>query len=147
MESNEQQSKEKLISRIADDAWNCGELAAIDDVMSPDGRYHGPHMPNGLGDRETWKRAISMYRSAFPDTCVTYEELIASGDTIIGRWTATGTHTGELPGVPPTGKPISISGITIYRFRGDKVVEAWEQLDMLGMWLQLGVVTLPGHEQ
>jgi predicted ester cyclase len=87
-----------------------------------------------------------MYRSAFPDAHVTYEELIPSGDTVVGRWSATGTHTGQLPGVPPTGKPISISGITIYRIRKGRIAESWEQLDLLGMWEQLGVVTLPREQ-
>ena len=87
-----------------------------------------------------------MYRGAFPDSHVTFEELIASGDTVVGRWTATGTHTGQLPGVAPTSKRIAIGGITIYRIAEGKIVEAWEQLDMLGMWQQLGVVAVPGHE-
>ena len=145
-EAQRYDNRTRLISRIADDVWNHGRLAVIDQVMSADGKYHGPHMPNGVGSRETWKRAIGMYRVAFPDAHVTFEEFITCDDTVVGRWTATGTHTGELPGVPPTGKPISIGGITIYRFIGGKVVEAWEQLDMLGMWQQLGVVALPGHE-
>jgi len=147
METREHESYKNLIFRIADDIWNRGQLTVIDEVMSPHGKYHGPHMPNGLGNRETWKRAIGMYRSAFPDAHVTFEELITSGDTVVGRWTATGTHTGDLPGVSPTGKPITIGGITIYRFSGGKVIEAWEQLDMLGMWQQLGVLALPSHEQ
>jgi steroid delta-isomerase-like uncharacterized protein len=134
-----------LIARIADDIWNRGDLAAVDEVMSPNGRYHGPHMPNGIGDRESWRRAIGMYRGAFPDSHVTFEELIVSGDTVVGRWSATGTHTGQLAGVAPTGKRIAIGGITIYRIEAGKIVEAWEQLDMLGMWQQLGVVSLPGH--
>lgn len=135
----------KLIARVATDIWNSGDLAAVDQVMAPDARYHGPHMPGGLGDRENWRQAISMYRGAFPDSHVTYQELICSGDTVVGRWTAKGTHTGVLPGLEPTGKPIAIGGITIYRIAGGKIVEAWEQLDMLGMWRQLGVVTVPGH--
>jgi steroid delta-isomerase-like uncharacterized protein len=135
-----------LISRIAHDIWNRGDLAVVDQVMAPNARYHGPHMPNGEGDRETWRRAIGMYRGAFPDSHVTFEELIASGDTVVGRWTATGTHTGQLPGLAPTGKPIAIGGITIYRLANGKIVEAWEQLDLLGMWQQLGVVALPGRE-
>jgi steroid delta-isomerase-like uncharacterized protein len=134
-----------LIARIADDIWNRGDLAAVDEVMSPNGRYHGPHMPNGIGDRESWRRAIGMYRGAFPDSHVTFEELIVSGDTVVGRWSATGTHTGQHAGVAPTGKRIAIGGITIYRIEAGKIVEAWEQLDMLGMWQQLGVVSLPGH--
>ena len=136
-----------LVSRIADEVWNRGELEAIDEIMAASARYHGPHMPNGVGDRESWKQAIRMYRGAFPDSHVTFEELIASGDTVVGRWSATGTHTGHLPGVEPTGKPIAIGGITIYRIAGAKIIEAWEQLDMLGMWQQIGLVDVPGHKR
>ncbi len=136
-----------LVSRIADDIWNQGLLAVVDEVMIADAKYHGPHMPNGLGSRESWRQAIERYRAAFRDSHVTFEELIANGDTVVGRWSATGTHTGPMPGVPPTGKRIAIGGITIYRIAGGKIVEAWEQLDLLGMWQQLGVVALPGHEK
>jgi len=133
-----------LVSRIATDIWNEGDLAVCDEVMAADAKYHGPHMPGGTGGRDDWRRAIAMYRSAFPDSQVTYDELIAADEVVVGRWRATATHTGELPGVPPTGTQISIGGITIYRIAEGKIVEAWEQLDLLGMWQQLGVVTLPG---
>ena len=136
--------KALLISRIAEDIWNRGDIDVADDIMTADAKYHGPHMPNGVGVREDWKRAITMYRSAFPDSHVTYDELIITDDTVVGRWSATATHTGELPGLAPTGKRIVISGITIYRFSESKIIEAWEQLDLLGMWQQLGVVSLPG---
>jgi steroid delta-isomerase-like uncharacterized protein len=135
-----------LVRRIADDIWNRGDLAVVDEVMAATAAYHGPHMPNGTGDRESWRQAIAMYRAALPDSHVVFDDLIAHGDTIVGRWSATGTHTHPLPGVAPTGKRIAISGITIYRFAKGKIVEAWEQLDMLGMWQQLGVVTLPRGE-
>ena len=138
-------SDKALVARIADDIWNRHDLAVVDEVMAPDARYHGPHMPGGEGGREDWRRAIAMYLGAFPDSHVTYDALIAGGDTVVGRWSATGTHTGPLPGLEPTGKRIAIGGITIYRFSRGKIVEAWEQLDMLGMWRQLGVVEPPGH--
>jgi hypothetical protein len=90
-----------LISRIADEIWNRGDLAVVDEVMSLNGKYYGPHMPNGMGDRESWRRAIGMYRGAFPDSHVSFDDLIVCGDTVVGRWSATGTHTGGLPGVAP----------------------------------------------
>ena len=141
-----EEEKKALVSRIATDIWNRGDLDVVDEVMVADAPYHGPHMPNGLGDRESWRRAIAGYRGAFPDSHVTFDELIVIRDTVVGRWRATGTHTGQLPGLPPTGKSIAIGGITIYRLVEGKIVEAWEQLDMLGMWEQLGVVSLPEHE-
>ncbi|MFZ0428560.1 MAG: ester cyclase [Acidobacteriota bacterium] len=135
-----------LISRIANDIWNRGEMGVVDELMADDAKYHGPHMPGGTGDRETWRRAISGYRSAFPDSHVVFEELLECGNTVVGRWNATGTQTGPLPGAEPSGKRIAISGITIYRIANGKIVEAWEELDLLGMWQQLGVVTLPGGD-
>lgn len=140
----EKNDRALLIARIAEDIWNRGDIEVADDLMVVDAKYHGPHMPNGVGGREDWKRAITIYRAAFPDSHVMYEELIETDNRVIGRWSATATHTGELPGLAPTGKRIAITGITIYRFSGNKISEAWEQLDMLGMWQQLGVVTLPG---
>jgi steroid delta-isomerase-like uncharacterized protein len=135
-----------LVRRIADDIWNRGDLAAVGEVMAADARYHGPHMPDGSGARDDWRDAIAMYRGAFPDSHVTFEELLVSGDKIVGRWKATGTHTGALTGMAPTGKPIAISGITIYRFASGRIVEAWEELDLFGMWQQLGVFKRPGHD-
>jgi len=135
-----------LVLRIAEDIWNQGNLAAVEDVMASDASYHGPHMPGGSGGRDDWRDAIAMYRGAFPDSHVTFEDLLVSGDRIVGRWRATGTHTGALRGIGPTGKRIAISGITIYRFADGQIEEAWEELDLLGMWQQLGVVRRPGHE-
>jgi steroid delta-isomerase-like uncharacterized protein len=137
------EANKALVSRIATDIWNRGDLDITSEVMAANAHYHGPHMPDGVGDRENWRQAIAMYRSAFPDSHVTFDELISTGDTVVGRWSATATHTGQLPGVAATGKRIAIGGITIYRLAGGKIVEAWEQLDMLGMWQQLGVVSLP----
>ena len=136
--------KVKLVSRIADDLWNRGDIEAADEIMLEKANYYGPHMPNGKGTREDWKRAIAMYRSAFPDSQVIYEDFIVTEDTVVGRWSASGTQTGNMPGLAPTGKPIKISGITIYKFAENKISEAWEELNLLGMWQQLGVINLPG---
>ncbi len=135
--------KVKMISRIADEMWNKGMIDIADDIMHIDAKYYGPHMPNGVGGMEDWKRAVRMYLTAFPDSHVTYEDLIDTAGTVIGRWSATGTNTGNLAGLPPSGKAINISGITIYKFKGNKIFAAWEQLDMLGMWQQLGIIKLP----
>ena len=101
-------------------------------------------MPNGIGGREYWKNAIKMYRGAFPDSHVVYQEMLVAGDRIVGRWSAIGTHTGDLPGLSPANKRIQISGITIYKISGSLIVEAWEQLDLLGMWEQIDVSQRPG---
>ena len=86
-----------------------------------------------------------MYRSAFPDMQLTIEDQIAEGDKVVTRWTARGTHQGELMGIPPTGKQATVTGITVGRVANGKFVESWSNFDALGMMQQLGVVPVPGQ--
>jgi predicted ester cyclase len=68
------------------------------------------------------------------------DDLLIDGDKAVKRWTVTCKHTGELMGVPPTGKEIVFTGINIYHIQDGKIVECWAQSDALGMWQQLGVI-------
>jgi steroid delta-isomerase-like uncharacterized protein len=90
--------------------------------------------------RQAFKELISGYRNAFPDMKLTIEEQIAEGDVVVTRWTGTGTHKGELMGVAPTGKRITVQGLVISRFRNGKLVEEIENYDALGMLRQMGAV-------
>jgi steroid delta-isomerase-like uncharacterized protein len=85
-----------------------------------------------------------MYRAAFPDVHIAIDDLIAAGDKVVTRYTATGTHQGELMGIPATGKKISITGVSIYRFANGQIVEDWAEFDQLGMLTQLGVIPPAG---
>ncbi len=84
-----------------------------------------------------------MYRNAFPDFRITTEEQIADGDVVVTRWTGTGTHQGDLMGMPATGKEATTAGITIDRFAGGKLVAGWAIFDQLGLLQQLGAVPTP----
>jgi len=82
-----------------------------------------------------------MYRAAFPDLQMDPEDVLASGDKVVARVRATGTHTGEFMGMPATGKSIDVQLIDIMRFAEDGLVrEHWGVVDMLTMMQQLGVV-------
>ena len=85
-----------------------------------------------------------MFRAAFPDLHVTIDDLVAEGEMVAVRATMTGTHQGELMGMPPTGKQVNFQFISIEHLRGGKVVERWEQADMMGMMQQLGMGPSPG---
>ena len=82
---------------------------------------------------------VTMFRTAFPDIHFTVEDQIAEGDNVVNRVTARGTHQGELMGIPPTGKQVTVTGITIDHIVGDKLAESWGILDIWGMMQQLGV--------
>ena len=84
-----------------------------------------------------------MAHAASPDTRVTIEDLIAEGDKVVCRFTASGTHQGEFMGIPPTGKQFTIMEIRIYRITGWKIVECWGLFDEMGMMRQLGLVPPP----
>jgi predicted ester cyclase len=73
-----------------------------------------------------------MFREALPDWHSGVDQLVAEGDIVIERFTASGTHRGELMGAPPTGKTIVLRGINVFRIAGDRIVERWGRLDEVG---------------
>ncbi len=132
-----------LDRRWYEEVWNQGNVASYEELASPDLVTHNP--PPGItGDFEGVKQAISIHRTGFPDLHFEIEDQLTEGDKVVTRSTLTGTHRGEWVGIPPTGKRVSIKAITIQRWRGDKMVEAWLAMDMLGWMQQLGVVPPPG---
>lgn len=100
-------------------------------------------VPPGLApDIESLKQLVSAYFNAFPDLQVTIEDTIAEGDKVMTRLTWRGPHSGELMGMPPTGKQVAFSGMESYRIADTdgKIVEIWAYSDNLGMFQQLGVI-------
>ena len=95
---------------------------------------------------EGLKQFLSMIRAAFPDLRVTLEDAIAEGEKVVSRWTAQGTHQGELMGIAPTGSQVTFTGITIHRIEDGKIVEEWENWDALGMMQQIGAVPSPEQQ-
>jgi predicted ester cyclase len=69
-------------------------------------------------------------KQAFPDLKLTVEDTIESGDRVVVRWRAQGTHTGKVGKIKPTGNKVDFTGITIYRFAGGRIVESWGQADV-----------------
>ncbi|MEK6230088.1 MAG: ester cyclase [Actinomycetota bacterium] len=126
------------------DAWNTGELDLLDEIVAPDAVDHDRYNPNASDGLEGAKRTVAMYREAFPDIAFTVDDVIAEGDKVVVRWTATGTHQGEIMGIPATGNKSTVSGIGIDRFEDGKIVEAWNAWDTLGMMQNIGA--LPQQE-
>jgi len=102
-----------------------------------------------MGDfkgHQGFKQFITPYWAAFPDLNLVNEEEIAEGDKVVLRQTVTGTHTGSLMGIPPTGKKFAVQEIVINRFMNGKVVETWALADLLSMMQQLGLVPPMGQK-
>ncbi len=115
-------------------------FAILDELLAEDYVDHNPPFPDLPGGREGVRRANEMLLAAFPDATHVIEDQLAEGDRAATRWTARGTHTGEVNGVPPTGKKISVDAISIHRMAGGRIAETWEVWDTLGFLQQIGVV-------
>lgn len=89
-----------------------------------------------------YKQFLSAFFAAFPDLHFTIDDLLADGDKTITRWTAHGTHIGNLMGIPPTGKQATVTGITITRWTNGKAAETWISFDNLRLLQQLGMAPI-----
>ena len=97
--------------------------------------------------KENLKRSLNMYFKAFPDIHANVEDIIAEGDQVVSRAICRGTHQGELMGVGPTGKQVSITILCVSRFVGERIAEDWgEQFDLSGVMLQLGITPPPAQK-
>lgn len=132
-----------LVNQYFHAAWNQGNPAVIDDLFAANFHHHNPGVPDG-GSREGFKLFNGVFRSAFPDLRLTQDDVIAEADKVVTRFTAQGTQQGELQGIPPTGKSMTLTGIEIMRVSGGKIVEGWVEFDQLGMLQQLGVIPSMG---
>lgn len=132
-----------VVRRLTDEVWANRNFAAVDELVATGYVGHDPTLPEPSRGPQGFKDAAAMYQAAFPDASITIDELIAEGDRVVARWTGRGTHQGELMGIAPTGKQVTISGITIARLEGGQVAEEWNLYDALGMLVQLGAVPQP----
>ena len=134
-----------ILRRVNEEVFTQGNLALVDELLSPNYLLHDPGIPGGeLRGTESFKQQwVSMFRTAFPDLQLSVEDQVAEGDRVATRYTARGTHRGELMGIAPTGKQVTITGITVDRISGGKIEEEWNNFDQLGVLRQLGAV--PGQ--
>ena len=128
-----------LVAEFIDAMFTNGDLDAVDRYLSPGFVNHDP-FPGFAPDREGMRQTAQVFRQTFPDWHSRLEALIAEGDLVAERFTARGTHRGELMGVPGTGRTIVLPGINVFRIEEDRIVERWGRLDDLGLARQLGLV-------
>jgi steroid delta-isomerase-like uncharacterized protein len=128
-----------IVRRAFEEPWK-GNLDVIDELIATQYIGHDPANPEPLRGPAGVKEFISTYRAAFPDARITVEQQLAEGDLVATRWTGRGTHEGELMGISPTGKRVTVSGLTISRLEGGKIVEEFQNWDTFGMMQQLEAV-------
>jgi len=133
-------AKNNSSRRIFEEVWNEKKLNVIDELITADYVHHDSQSAEVQRGIEGYKQFVNFYLSAFPDLRFTIDDEIEAENSVVTRWTVTGTHHGDMPGLPRTGKPISLTGITIARLNNGKISESWNNWDALGMMQQLGAI-------
>jgi len=138
----EEQNKELIRNYLEE--LDKGNAEILRKVYAPDATYY---FPSGIAEPMTIEQEIEqvkMFHAGIPDLVHEIEEIMATGDKIIVRFVARGTHTGDLGmGIPPTGNKVEVSSIVIFRIENGRVVEERQDADMLGFMQQLGMVLKP----
>ena len=130
----------KNVRRVFEEVWNNGNQATVDELFAANYSHHDPSSQDLGQGPQSEKRRVSVYRTAFPDLRFTIEDVIAEGETVMARYSARGTHKGDLNGIAPTGKQIHVTGVSVTRFANGRIAEGWANWDALGLMQQLGVV-------
>ncbi len=137
-----EEANKRHVRRFFEEVWSTGNVALRDSFLAADYRGHVAGSAEPL-DREGWAAWFTGFRQAFPDARFTVEDMIAEGDRVAARLTMRGTHRGELNGIPPTGREVVVTGMSIERVVDGRIVEGWNENDALGMLGQLGVLPPP----
>jgi steroid delta-isomerase-like uncharacterized protein len=87
-----------------------------------------------------WSGFLSAFTAGFPDSRISIESCISEGDTVVSRWTLTGTHQDEFQGIPATGRPVRFTGIEFNKVTDGKIVEHWSMFDNLALLRQIGAM-------
>ena len=131
-----------LIRRFFEEVWSTGDLSRRDSFLAEGYRGHVAGAAEPI-DRDGWSAWFQGFRTAFPDARFTVEDMVAEGDRVAARLTMRGTHLGPLNGVPPTGRAVVVSGMSLERVADGRIVEGWNENDALGLLQQLGVLPPP----
>ena len=124
-------------------ARNEVNLALLDEIMDPEIVVHDAGYPEDIVGLEALKNYYTGNHKAFPDFYATIDEMIVKGDKIVWLWTITGTNTGPLGDLPPTGRKVRFSGVAIDSVVNGKVVEEWVFFNVLDVYQQLGFTLTP----
>ena len=133
-------ANKQLVEAFIGALFSDGNLDAVDQYLAPSFINHDPPFPGAPSNAAGMRHAAEMFRRALPDWHSDMDQLIAENDIVVERFTASGTHQGELMGVPGTGRTIQLLGINIFRIQDGRIVERWGRLDEMGLLRQLELV-------
>jgi len=127
--------------------WNEANLTLVEKVYASEIVRHDCGLPEDITGLENIKKYLGNFFDGFPDLNVSVDETIAVGNKLAQRWTLTGTNTGSMADMPPTGKNVRMSGVSLIHMANGKAIEIWDFYNALDMYQQLGFTLSPPQEQ
>lgn len=134
-------SNKDVVRRLYKEVWNDRKLHVADEIFSKSHALNDPTFTGSAVGPAAYKTQVQRFVAAFPDLKFAVEEYICEKDKVVAAWTISGTHKGEVFGIAPTNRKISVPGITIHQLSNGKI------LDSQAMWDALGVMVQLGHSQ
>ncbi|MDD4619498.1 MAG: ester cyclase [Methanosarcina sp.] len=133
-----------IVRKFFEEGPSKGNLNIANELLSPDFALHVPlPAPPGI---EGINEVITSCRAAFEHLNVTIEDMIAEGNNVAVRFTAHGVHKGDFMGLQATGKPITMTGIEVFRIKDGKIAELWGEANLLSLMQQLGIIPVPENQ-
>ena len=128
-----------VVRSVSEDLYGRGRVDLVDRYFAEGFVNHDP--PMGFGaDRDGVRAFVQAIHAGLSDVEAETTHLVVEGNLAAVRWTVSAVHTGDLFGIPATQRAITVNGIGIYRFEGERIVEEWHRQDDLGMLQQLGAL-------
>ena len=134
-----------VVRRMVEECVNTHRADLLGQFVGPDLRMH-PGTPGTAPDTvgvDALRDSFHRFRSTFTDLHITIEEMVSEGDLVAARWTATGTHTGDLAGIAATGNAVRWGGTDLYRLVDGTIVEWWRNDDFVWLLHQVGRDVIP----
>src|SRR5512143_3994388 len=135
------EENKQLVRRYFEDAPYHPDVC--DEIFAPVFRFHTlqhAENPDGVSDPQSEKAAYEALATTWGNWAATIDELNAEGDRVVLRFTFHGVQVGVYNGLPPTGRPVTFTGISIFRIENGRIAEMWDLIDRLWIWQQLGVI-------
>lgn len=139
MSESSEESRE-LMRRITTEIWDKGRIDLVDELIAEDLVDHVEQAGLEGTGRERYRASVLMTRTAFPDFRNPLDLIVAEGDIAVSYGRAVGTNSGEMMGMPPTGKTMDVLVIGMLRFKDGQAIERWGVYDTMAMSQQLGLL-------
>ena len=131
-----------VIRRLIEEVYNEGNLDVVDELVAPD-IFNHPAVPEHQRGIDGFKHVMEWVREFSSDVHYDIDDIISEGDKVAVRMTQSGSHTGMVRGIPPTGKRFSVDYVHWFRVEDGKVAELWAVRDDLTRLEQLGLMPEP----